>query len=56
MEQKNHVLRGWKEIMEYLGLTIKTIKRRRLPVYKDGGVYAFPEELDKAQKERHFVK
>lgn len=56
MKQKNHVLRGWKEIEEYLGLTRKTIIRRGLPVYKDGGVYALPEELDKAQKEKKLLK
>lgn len=56
MEQKNNILRGWKEIMEYLGLTRKTIIRRGLPVYKDGGVYAFPEELDKVQKAKKILK
>ena len=47
------IVRGWKAIARYLGVSSRTARRRAcdaaLPVYQathSGGVYAFEEELE----------
>ena len=46
----DNILRGWKEIEGYLGITRKTILKRGYPVRKASGsrsqVYALATELD----------
>ena len=45
-------LQGWVQIERYLGLTRNTILARGYPVRKDGGVFAFREELDQHAKSK----
>ncbi len=52
IDMKDHILNGWKEIEAYLGISRKTIIARDLPVYKNRGVYAFREELEKEMKKQ----
>lgn len=40
------MLRGWKDIEHFLGLTRKTIQAKGYPVRKNGGVYALRPELE----------
>lgn len=40
------ILRGWKDIEQFLGLTRKTIQAKGYPVRKNGGVYALRPELE----------
>lgn len=45
-------LEGWAQIEAYLSLTRNTILARAYPIRKDGGVFAFREELDTHAKSR----
>lgn len=50
--ERSTQLQGWVQIERYLGLTRNTILARGYPVRKDGGVFAFREELDTHAKSR----
>ncbi len=45
-------LEGWLQIESYLGISRNTILARGYPVRKDGGVFAFKEELDRHGREK----
>lgn len=50
MERRRGLLRGWKEIEAYLGLSRKTIRRQGFPVRirkRNGSVYADTGEIER---------
>jgi hypothetical protein len=48
---------GWKKIAKYLDVSIRTAQNKKhLPVYRDGGVRAKPEELDKYVKKENQLR
>lgn len=48
-------LEGWAQIEDYLDLTRNTILARSYPIRKDGGVFAFCDELDEHAKNKPLV-
>jgi hypothetical protein len=48
---------GWKKIAQYLDVSIRTAQNKKhLPVYKNGGVRAKPDELDKYIKNETILR